>query len=69
VWLESKEILLNDLEVLLRETYERNPNKRIILKGDKRLSFGDVKDVMMVVNRAQFAGVGIVAEKVGVPGT
>src|SRR5262245_15040552 len=65
VWLESKEILLNDLEVLLRETYERNPNKRIILKGDKRLSFGDVKDVMMVVNRAQFSGVGIVAEKIG----
>ncbi|HET6373723.1 MAG TPA: biopolymer transporter ExbD [Candidatus Polarisedimenticolia bacterium] len=69
VWLESKQINLTDLEVLLRETYERNPNKRIILKGDKRLSFGDVKDVMMVVNRAQFSGVGIVAEKLGVPGT
>jgi len=69
VWLESKQVTLPDLESLLAETYERNPNKRIILKGDKRLTYGDVKDVMMVVHRAQFSGVGIVAEKIGVPGT
>jgi biopolymer transport protein ExbD len=69
VWLESKQINLPDLETLLNETYQRNPNKRIILKGDKRLLYGDVKDVMMVVHRAQFSGVGIVAEKTGIPGT
>ncbi len=69
VWLESKQINLADLETLLNETYQRNPNKRIILKGDKRLLYGEVKDVMMVVHRAQFSGVGIVAEKTGIPGT
>ncbi|HKY33445.1 MAG TPA: biopolymer transporter ExbD [Candidatus Polarisedimenticolia bacterium] len=68
VWLETKEVALPDLETLLLETYQRNPNKRVTLKGDKRLSYGDVKDVMMVVNRAGFSGVGIVAEKTGVPG-
>jgi biopolymer transport protein TolR len=68
VWLETKEVALADLETLLMETYQRNPNKRITLKGDKRLSFGEVKDVMMVVNKAGFSGVGIVAEKSGVPG-
>ena len=68
VWLETKEVILADLETLLQETYQRNPNKRITLKGDKRLSYGEVKDVMMVVNRAGFSGVGIVAEKKGLPG-
>ena len=68
VWLETKEVNLPDLETLLQETYQRNPNKRITLKGDKRLSYGEVKDVMMVVNRAGFSGVGIVAEKSGIPG-
>jgi biopolymer transport protein ExbD len=68
VWLESKQVTLADLETLMQETYQRNPNKRIVLKGDKRLSYGEVKDIMMVVNRAQFSGVGIVAEKIGVPG-
>ena len=69
VWLETKQVTLPDLETLLVETHERNPNKRIVLKGDKRLSYGEVKDVMMVVNRAGFSGVGIVAEKLGIPGT
>ena len=69
VWLESKQVTMQDLDLLLQETYQRNPNKRIILKGDKRLSYGEVKDVMMAVHKAQFQGVGIVAEKVGVPGT
>ena len=68
VWLETKPVTLPDLETLLQETYQRNPNKRIVLKGDKRLSYGEVKDVMMAVHRANFTGVGIIAEKIGVPG-
>jgi len=68
IWLESKQVTIQDLDAMLAETYARNPNKRIILKGDKRLSYGEVKDVMMSVHRAQFQGVGIVAEKIGVPG-
>ena len=68
VWLESKPVSLPDLEALLTETYQRNPNKRVVLKGDKRLTYGEVKDVMMVVNKAGFSGVGIVAEKKGLAG-
>ena len=71
VWIESqsKQVTLPDLEALLQETYQRNPNKLIILKGDRRLSYGEVKDVMMAVHRAQFSGLGIVAEKIDIPGT
>ena len=68
IWLETTQVTLPDLETRLQETYQRNPTKRIVLKGDRRLTYGDVKDVMMAVNRANFAGVGIVAEKIGVPG-
>jgi len=68
IWLETKQVSLADLDTLLQETYQRNPNKRIVLKGDKRLSYGEVKDVMMAVHRANFSGVGIIAEKIGVPG-
>jgi len=68
VWLETKEVNLPDLEALLVETYQRNPGKRVVLKGDKRLSYGDVKDVMVIVNRAGFTGLGIIAERKGVPG-
>jgi len=67
-WLDTKEVSLSDLEALLIETYQRNPSKRVVLKGDRRLTYGDVKDVMMAVNKAGFGGVSIVAEKKGVPG-
>src|SRR5262249_40479951 len=60
VWLETKEVAMQDLERLLQETFQRNPNKRITLKGDKRLTYGQVKDVMMAINNAGFSGVGIV---------
>jgi len=68
VWLDTKEVNLPDLEALLVETYQRNPGKRVVLKGDKRLSYGDVKDVMMIVNRSGFTGLGIIAERKGIPG-
>ena len=68
MWLEDKAINMQDLQAVLLETYERNPGKRVILKGDKRLTYGDVKDVMMAVNNAGFSGVGIVADKQGIPG-
>jgi biopolymer transport protein ExbD len=68
VWLDTKEVNLPDLEALLVETYQRNPSKRVVLKGDKRLAYGDVKDVMMIVNRAGFTGLGLIAERKGVPG-
>ena len=68
VWLDTKEVNLPDLEALLVETYQRNPGKRVVLKGDKRLPYGDVKDVMMIVNRSGFTGLGIIAERKGLPG-
>ena len=68
VWLDTKQVTLPDLEALLIETYQRNPSKRVVLKGDKRLPYGEVKDVMMIVHKAGFSGVSIVAEKRGVPG-
>jgi biopolymer transport protein ExbD len=68
VWLDTKEVNLPDLEALLVETYQRNPGKRVVLKGDKRLPYGDVKDVMMIVNRSGFTGLGIIADRKGVPG-
>ena len=53
-------------DLLLRkmsETFERNPGKLILIKGDRRLTFGDVKDVMMTINEAGFTNVSVLADK------
>ncbi len=55
----TEEILLQELS----ETFQRNPGKIILIKGDRRLTFGDVKDIMMVVNEAGFTNVSVLSDK------
>ncbi len=55
----TEELLLEKLS----ETFQRNPGKLILIKGDRRLSFGDVKDVMLIVNQAGFTNVSVLSDK------
>ena len=47
----------------MSETFQRNPGKIVLIKGDKRLTFGDVKDVMLLINQAGFTNVSVLADK------
>src|SRR5262249_22215957 len=55
----TKEMLTSKMA----ETYQRSPGKTIVIKGDKHLTFGDVKDVMLIVNQAGFTNVAVMADK------
>ena len=54
-----------ELVQFMGEAYARTPGKKIVMKGDRRLTFGEVKDVMLVVNEAGFTNVAVMAEKTG----
>lgn len=41
----------------------KSPDKRIMIKADKGLNYGAVKDVMMLCNDAGFSNVGLIVEK------
>jgi len=43
--------------------YESDPNRQLILRADRQLSFGDVKEVMRTLRDAGFHDVGLIAEK------
>jgi biopolymer transport protein ExbD len=49
---------------LIRALHEQNPRREILLRADRRLSYGEVKRVLGYVQAAGFANVGLVAEKV-----
>ncbi len=55
----TEELLLQQLS----ETFQRNPGKLILIKGDRRLNFGDVKDIMLIVNQAGFTNVSVLSDK------
>jgi len=59
-WFPDKEFLEK-----MKETYERSPNKEILIKADGRLTYGDVKKVMRNVKDGGFEKIGLVTLKKG----
>jgi biopolymer transport protein ExbD len=67
IYLDTARVGLDELMMAMSETYQRNPGKKIVIKGDRRLTFGEVKEVMLVANEAGFTNVAIMAESTSRP--
>ena len=63
VYLETNMIAKDLFINRMTEEFQRSTTKNIVIKADKRLTFGDVKDVMIMLNKAGFEQVGLVTEK------
>jgi TolR protein len=53
----------DELETTLKEFYDTNPERQVVVKGDKRLKYKEVRKVMRLLNEAGFTRVGLVTEK------
>jgi len=51
------------LLVSIDQEFQRSRSKQVVIKGDRRLTFGDVKDVMIMLNKAGFETVGLLTER------
>lgn len=56
------------LETLLRALHAGNPRREIVVRADRRLSYGEVKKVLEAVQSAGFSAVGLGAERADRPG-
>ncbi len=65
IFIETKWFPDKDFVAKMKETYERSPNKDVIVKADNRLTYGDVKKVMRYVKESGFEKVGLITEKKG----
>lgn len=63
VFVEQNWVPDQDLETRLAEIHAQTPDKDVVIKGDRRLKYKDVRRLMQLVNEAGFSRVGIVAEK------
>jgi biopolymer transport protein TolR len=59
----------DQLAAQLKGVHDQSPDKSVVLKGDRRLKYKKVREVMKLVNEAGFSHVGLVTEKtkVGTP--
>ena len=63
IFIDTKWFPPKDFEAKMREYGERSANKDILVKADRTLNFGDVKNVMRMIKDAGFERVGLITEK------
>lgn len=54
-----------NLPAMLEEIHSNNPDREVVVKGDKRLKYKEVRRVMRLLNEAGFTRVGLITERQG----
>lgn len=65
VYVKDKWITDENLEAVLKEQHDNNPDRNVVVKGDRRLKYKRVREVMRLINEAGFTRVGLVTEREG----
>jgi biopolymer transport protein TolR len=65
VYVKDKWITDENLPAVLQEQHDNNPDRNVVVKGDRRLKYKRVRQVMRLVNEAGFTRVGLVTEREG----
>ena len=65
VYIEKAVTTLEALPATLADIHAREPDRRVVLKGDSLASYQKVRDVFAVVQSAGFSGVSLQVEKRG----
>jgi biopolymer transport protein ExbD len=63
VYVDSKYVPEPGLPAAFKQVHDGNPDREIVVKGDYRLAYKDVRKLMKVINEAGFTRVGLVTEK------
>jgi biopolymer transport protein ExbD len=68
VFVEESWVPDENLEAKLADIHSQTPDKDVVIKGDKRLKYKQVRKLMQQINEAGFSRVGVIAEKYQAPG-
>jgi len=63
VWIDDQQVVADEFPRRMREAAEQPDQWRVVIKGDARLTFGEVRQAMFAVEEAGFDNVGLIAEK------
>lgn len=63
VFVDQRWVPAENVEAALAEIYDQTPDKDVVLKGDRRLKYKEVRALMQQINEAGFSRVGLVTEK------
>jgi biopolymer transport protein TolR len=63
VWVDGRPVTAEEFPQRIRETAVLHADWQVVIQGDARLTFGEVKQVMLSVESAGFKDVGLIAER------
>ena len=65
LWIDDQSVAAERFGESLRAAAGTDPNPKVVLRGDARLRFGDVRQAMLAIEQAGFGGVGLIAKSAG----
>jgi len=67
IYLQDTQIPIEDLVAKLKAIAQNNPDRRIFVRGDRRLPYGTIMEVMATITQGGFTKVALLAESAPAP--
>jgi biopolymer transport protein TolR len=65
LWIENKPVAAEHFGEELRAAVGAEPDPKVVIRGDAKLNFLQVREVMLAIEQAGFRGVGLIAKGPG----
>ena len=63
IWIDADRVAPEQFSETIRRVAEKRSDWQVVIKGDARLTYGEVRQAMLAVEAAGFKDVGLVAER------
>jgi len=68
LWIDAQPIETGEFGERLRTAMAAKPESSVVIRGDAKLNFREVRQVMLAVEQAGSRGVGLIAQRTGADG-
>jgi biopolymer transport protein TolR len=68
LWINDRSVAPEHFGEALNAAVGAEPNPKIVIRGDAKLNFGEVRQAMLAIEQAGYRGVGLIAKRSGAEG-
>jgi len=68
LWVNDQKVARERFTEAVRDAVAKEENPKVVVRGDAKLNFGEVREAMLALDQAGFRGVGLIAKKAGSEG-
>ncbi len=68
LWINDQPVAPENFDNALRAAVGAEPDPKVVIRGDAKLKFREVRQTMLALDQAGFRGVGLIAKRTGARG-